>query len=178
MTKLVHHDQQIKQDEDLEQDEDDASDMQNHVVSRGLVNRWTRHSVCRCKSFNVLPIAGSPALALAPTDRLPILHRDRGAQRACVGSSHLRQSPRSGETALCDLKTPRPRFRWRHSSPPAMCRRSVPRDAPDSKLESHHSAEWKIPTSIASKNRAAARSSGPDWARSRRIGLGSTCSNN
>ena len=34
MPKLVHHDQQVKQDEDLEQDEDDASDMQNHVVSR------------------------------------------------------------------------------------------------------------------------------------------------
>jgi hypothetical protein len=30
----MHHDEQIKQDEDLEQDEDDASDMQNHVVSR------------------------------------------------------------------------------------------------------------------------------------------------
>src|SRR5215472_10730456 len=49
MTDLVHHDEQVKQDEDLEQDEDNASDMQNHVVSRGLVNRWTRHSVCRCK---------------------------------------------------------------------------------------------------------------------------------
>jgi hypothetical protein len=34
MPKLVHHDEQVKQDEDLEQDEDDASDMQNHVVSR------------------------------------------------------------------------------------------------------------------------------------------------
>jgi hypothetical protein len=34
MPELVHHDQQVKQDEDLEQDEDDASDMQNHVVSR------------------------------------------------------------------------------------------------------------------------------------------------
>jgi hypothetical protein len=32
--KLVHHDEQVKQDEDFEQDEDDASDMQNHVVSR------------------------------------------------------------------------------------------------------------------------------------------------
>jgi hypothetical protein len=34
MPKLVDHDEQVKQDEDLEQDEDDASDMQNHVVSR------------------------------------------------------------------------------------------------------------------------------------------------
>jgi len=34
MSKLVYHDEQVKQDEDLEQDEDDASDMQNHVVSR------------------------------------------------------------------------------------------------------------------------------------------------
>jgi hypothetical protein len=34
MPELVHHDKQVKQDEDLEQDEDDASDMQNHVVSR------------------------------------------------------------------------------------------------------------------------------------------------
>jgi hypothetical protein len=34
MPKLVHHDQQVKQDKNLEQDEDDASDMQNHVVSR------------------------------------------------------------------------------------------------------------------------------------------------
>jgi hypothetical protein len=34
MPKLVHHDEQVKQDEDLEQDEDDASDIQNHVVSR------------------------------------------------------------------------------------------------------------------------------------------------
>jgi hypothetical protein len=34
MPKLVHYDEQVKQDEDLEQDEDDASDMQNHVVSR------------------------------------------------------------------------------------------------------------------------------------------------
>jgi len=30
----MYHDEQIKQDQDLEQDEDDASDMQNHVVSR------------------------------------------------------------------------------------------------------------------------------------------------
>src|SRR5215471_17824711 len=129
MTKLVHHDQQIKQDEDFEQDEDDASDMQNHVVSRGLVNRWTRHSVCRCKSFNLLPIAGTPALALAPTDPLPILHRDRGAQRAYAGSSHLLQFPRCLETALCDLKTLRPRFHWRRSSLPAMCRPSRLRGA-------------------------------------------------
>jgi hypothetical protein len=34
MPELMHHDEQVKQDEDLEQDEDDASDMQNHVVSR------------------------------------------------------------------------------------------------------------------------------------------------
>jgi hypothetical protein len=34
MSKLVYYDQQIKQNQDLEQDEDDASDMQNHVVSR------------------------------------------------------------------------------------------------------------------------------------------------
>jgi hypothetical protein len=34
MAELMHHDEQVKQDEDLEQDEDDASDMQNHVVSR------------------------------------------------------------------------------------------------------------------------------------------------
>jgi hypothetical protein len=34
MTKLVHYNQQVKQDEDLEQDEDDASDMRNHVVSQ------------------------------------------------------------------------------------------------------------------------------------------------
>jgi hypothetical protein len=34
MPKLVYHDEQVKQDEDLEQDKDDASDMQNHVVSR------------------------------------------------------------------------------------------------------------------------------------------------
>jgi hypothetical protein len=30
----MHHDEQVKQDENLKQDEDDASDMQNHVVSR------------------------------------------------------------------------------------------------------------------------------------------------
>jgi len=73
MTELMYHDKQVKQDEDLEQDEDDASDMQNHVVSRCSVNRWTRHSVCRCKSFNAWPTARILALAPAPTDRLPIL---------------------------------------------------------------------------------------------------------
>src|SRR5206468_4875815 len=100
------------------------------------------------KSFNLLPIARIPALALAPTDRLPILHRDLGAQRAYVGSSLVQQSPRFPETALCDLKTPRPRFHWRHSSPLAMCRRSRLRGAPDSMPESRRSAGWKIPTSI------------------------------
>jgi hypothetical protein len=34
MSKLMDNDQKVKQDENLEQDEDDASDMQNHVVSR------------------------------------------------------------------------------------------------------------------------------------------------
>ena len=34
MPELMHHDEQVKKDENLEQDEDDASDMQNHVVSR------------------------------------------------------------------------------------------------------------------------------------------------
>src|SRR5215467_7403027 len=111
MPKLVHYDEQVKQNEDLEQDEDDASDMQNHVVSRGLVNRWTRHSVCRCKSFNLLPTAGIPALALAPTDRPPILHRDRGAQRVCVGSLLLRQFPRFLETGFSGPKMRRRRFR-------------------------------------------------------------------
>src|SRR5215471_7741859 len=132
MTKLVHHDQQIKQDEDLEQDEDDASDMQNHVVSRGLVNRWTRHSVCRCKSFNLLPMAGTPALALAPTDRLPILHRDPGAQPAYAGSLLVQRSARFPESALSGLKTPPLPFHWRHSKLRAMCLRFHPRDAPDS----------------------------------------------
>src|SRR5262249_31221149 len=178
MTDLVHHDEQVKQDEDLEQDEDDASDMQNHVVSRGLVNRWTRHSVCRCKSFNLLPIAGIPALALAPTDPLPILHRDGRAQWAYAGSSHLLQFPRYPEIVLCDQKTLRPRFHWRHSSLPAMCRLSRLRGARGSMPESRHSAEWQIPIWIAWKNRAAVTSSGPDLARSRRIGSGSTCLSN
>src|SRR4029079_6772777 len=123
-------------------------------------------------------MAGIPALELAPTDRLPILHRDRGVQWACAGSSHLRQFPRFLETGPCDLKTPRPRFHWRHSSPPATCRQSRRRDAPDSKLENLRSAEWKTPASIASKNQAVAMSWGPGLARSRHIELGSTCSNN
>src|SRR5215470_2337702 len=175
MPNFVHHDEQVKNDEDLEQDEDDAGDMQNHVISRGLVKRWTCHSICRCKSFNLLPIAGTPALALAPTDRLPILHRDRGAQRAYADSSPLPPSPRFPEIGFCDLKTLPPRFRWRRSSPPALCRRSLRRGAPGSKLENRRSAEWKIPTSIASKNPVAVTSSAPDPARSRRTESGSTC---
>ncbi len=33
MPKLMHHDEQVKQDEHFEQDEDDAGDVQNHVIS-------------------------------------------------------------------------------------------------------------------------------------------------
>src|SRR5215471_10407285 len=123
-------------------------------------------------------MARIPELALVPIDRLPILHRDRVAQRAYADSSPVQQSPRFAETGLRELKTPRQQFHWQHSSRPAMCRRSRPRDAPDSTPESPHSAEWKIPTLTPWKNPEAATSSEPDPARSRRIESGNTCSNN
>src|SRR6266403_2362328 len=127
--------------------------------------------------FNALTLQRIFSPRLAPTGRLPILHRDRGAQRVCADSSLLRQSARCPGNARVYLKMRRQRFRSRHSSQLAMCRRSRRPGARYSMLENHCTAEVKIPASTTWKNRAVAKYLGRGPAMSPRIGSGSTYSN-
>src|ERR1051326_1238805 len=76
--------------------------------------------------FNALTLQRIPSHEPEPTDQIPILHRDRGAQRAGANSSLLQQSAKRRENGLDDREMLRRRSGSRHSSQPAKCRRSRP----------------------------------------------------